>query len=152
LKQKENEGNMPLINWKDSYSIGVAQIDEHHRHLFFLANRFHDIFVNSASYQDLAPLFEELIDYVIYHFAAEEQLMQEYKFPDLDMHRKEHEDFSRRLVELDKQSTLQKKHLLIETVVFLHNWLISHILQSDDAFGRFIALNDNVVSAKEEVI
>jgi hemerythrin len=40
---------MPLITWKDSYSIGVPQIDEHHQHLFFLSNRFHDIFVKERA-------------------------------------------------------------------------------------------------------
>jgi hypothetical protein len=38
-------------------------------------------------------------------------------------------------------------------VFFLHNWLISHILQSDDAeFGRFIALDYNVVSDRGSMV
>ena len=137
---------MPLIAWNEDYSIGVPQLDEHHQHLFFLSNRFHDIFVKEAPSQDLSPLFDELIDYIIYHFAAEERLMQELRFPEYETHRKEHETFSKRLVELDKQSSQDKKHLLIETVVFLHTWLKSHILQSDAEFGRFIALDYNAVS------
>ena len=138
---------MPLITWSDSYSIGVPHIDEHHQHLFFLFNRFHDIFVKNAPDQDLSPLFDDLIDYVIYHFAAEEQLMQEYKFPKYEMHRKEHDKFSQRLVEVDKSSSDDRKHLLIEIVVLLHNWLKAHILQSDAEFGRFIALHCNAVSS-----
>jgi hemerythrin len=137
---------MPFITWNDDYLIGVPQIDEHHQHLFFLANRFYDIFVKEAPSQDLSPLFDELIDYVIYHFIAEERLMQECKFPDYALHKQEHEIFSRRLVELNKQSSCDKKHLLIEVVVFLHNWLLSHILQSDAEIGRFIALEYNTVS------
>jgi hemerythrin len=142
---------MPSIAWNDGYLIGVPQIDEHHQHLFFLFNRFHDIFLKDAPIQDLSPLFEELIDYVIYHFAAEEQLMEEYRFPHYEMHRKEHEIFSQRLVELDKQYSVDKKHLLIEVVVFLHEWLKSHILQSDAKFGRFIALDYHAVSRNGEV-
>jgi hemerythrin len=141
---------MPFTTWNDGYSIGVQQIDEHHQHLFFLSNRFHDIFVKDAPSQDLSPLFDELIDYVIYHFAAEEQLMQEYRFHEYEMHRKEHENFSQRLVELDKQHSHDKKHLLIEVVVFLNNWLTSHILQSDAEFGRFIALDYNDESRKRD--
>ena len=137
---------MPLIAWNDDYSIGVPQIDEHHQHLFFLANRFYDIFVKEAPSQDLNPLFEDLIDYIIYHFVAEEQLMQEHRFPHYEMHKKEHENLSQRLVELDKQYSVDKKHLLIETVVFLYNWLASHIVQSDAEFGRFIALDYHAVS------
>jgi len=142
---------MPLIAWDDDYSIGVSQIDEHHRHLFFLSNRFYDIFVKSAPYHDLSPLFDDLIDYVIYHFAAEERLMQRYRFPNYEMHRKEHDNFSQRLIELDKQSSYDKKHLLIEVVVFLHTWLKTHILQSDAEFGRFIALDYNAVSRDGEI-
>ena len=142
---------MPFIIWNDGYSIGVPHIDEHHRHLFFLFNRCHDIFVGNASDRNLSPLFDDLIDYVVYHFAAEEHLMQECRFPDYAMHRKEHENFSQRLVELDKQYSVDKKHLLIEVVVFLHNWLKAHILQSDAELGRFLALACNDVSSNGQV-
>lgn len=142
---------MPTIAWDEGYSIGVPQIDEHHQHLFFLFNKFHEIFVKDAPGQNLSPLFDELIDYVIYHFDEEERLMQECRFPHYEMHRKEHEIFSQRLVELDKQYSQKKKHLLIEVVVFLHNWLKSHIMQSDADFGRFIALDYNAVSRNRNI-
>ncbi len=143
---------MPILAWSDRFSIGMPQIDEHHQHLFFLANKFYDIFTTNPPCQDLSPLFDDLIDYVIYHFAAEEHLMQEYRYPDIAMHQKEHDDFSKRLVELDRDSHYDKKHLLIEIVVFLHDWLQTHILQSDAVFGRFVAADYNGVSRNKDIL
>ncbi len=137
---------MPIIHWDERFSIGMPQIDEHHQHLFFLSNRFYDIFTSNAPYTDLSPLFDELIDYAVYHFAAEEKLMQEYRFPELERHKNEHDTFSRRLVEMDKDAHADRKHLLLEVVVFLNNWLNGHILQSDAKFGRFITEDHNSVS------
>lgn len=139
---------MSIIQWDERFLIGVSQLDEHHQHLFFLSNRFYDIFTSNAPHTDLSPLFDELIDYAIYHFAAEEELMHEYKFPELEMHKREHDTFSVRLVEMEKDFHADRKHLLIEVVVFLNNWLNGHILQSDAEFGRFITEDHKSVSRK----
>lgn len=134
---------MPLIAWSEEYSIGVPHIDEHHQHLFFLSNSFYDIFVKATPYKDMGPLFDDLIDYAIYHFAAEEQLMHEHEFPNYNTHKQEHENFIKRVIELEIQSNRNNKILLIEIVVFLHTWLQDHIMLSDAQFGQFLAHNHN---------
>ena len=132
---------MPVLNWKNRYTIGIPQLDMHHQHLFFLLRKTYDNFIHKAPYQDLDPLFEEIIDYATYHIAAEEQCMLEFKFPGLEKQKVEHDLFFLRIVEMSKSYRGGERHLLIEMLSFLHNWLSTHIIHSDTEFGHFVANN-----------
>ena len=130
---------MPVISWNDCFSVGIPQIDKHHQHLFFLMNKTYDEFISRDSAKNLAALFDELIDYATYHFSMEEHWMRESKYPDLAIHQKEHEIFSKRVVELQSGYHKGEIHLSLEVLSFLHTWLSTHILQSDAAYGSFVA-------------
>jgi hemerythrin len=111
---------MPVIYWNDCFSVGIPQIDEHHRHLFFLVNKTYDEFISRDSAKNFAALFDELIDYATYHFSMEEHWMRESKYPDLAIHQKEHEIFSKRVVELQSCYHKGEIHLSLEVLTFLH--------------------------------
>jgi hemerythrin len=128
---------MPIINWDSRFSIHMAEIDAHHQHLFVLFNRLYDDFVGKASAQTLNALFDELIDYATYHFSVEERWMHDQGFPELEMHRKEHDLFSKRVLEMQQDYTSGRRNLTLEILSFLHNWLASHIQLSDVEFGAF---------------
>lgn len=130
---------MPVISWNDCFSVGIPQIDEHHQHLFFLVNKTYDEFISRDSAKNLAALLDELIDYATYHFSMEEHWMRESKYPDLAIHQKEHESFSKRVTGLHSSYHKGDVHLSLEVLSFLHSWLTNHILQSDAAYGRFVA-------------
>ncbi len=130
---------MPVINWNDCYSVGIPQIDEHHQHLFFLVNQTYDKFISRDSAKNLAALFDELIDYATYHFSMEEHWMRESNYPELAIYQKEHGIFSKRVGELQSCYHEGEVHLSLEVLSFLHNWLSTHILQSDAAYGCFVA-------------
>lgn len=130
---------MPVISWNDSFSIGIPQIDEHHQHLFFLVNKTYDEFISRDSAKNLTALLDELIDYATYHFSMEEHWMRESEYPDLTIHQKEHDSISKRVIELHSSYHKGEVHLSLEVLSFLHSWLTNHILQSDAAYGRFVA-------------
>jgi hemerythrin-like metal-binding protein len=91
-----------------------------------------------VKFSNLDTIFDELLDYTIYHFQTEESIWSEY-FPDDMMHTQHkavHQKFIdtvRRLkVEQEEHSTVE---IAQETLGFLARWLASHILESD----RFMA-------------
>lgn len=127
------------LNWKDTYSVGITQVDEHHQYLFFLLNEFYRNCCINAPRLKLMTLYNDLIDYTTYHFAEEERWMEESFFPNLEMHKQEHKKFSNRVDKLDNDFHAEKNHILIETATFIHGWIQRHILESDAEFGRFIA-------------
>ncbi|KJS01740.1 MAG: hypothetical protein VR65_08335 [Desulfobulbaceae bacterium BRH_c16a] len=131
---------MPIIEWNDTYLTGISQIDEHHRHLVGLFNQTYLQFIKYASPDELSIVFDELIDYATYHFAAEEQLMQESNYPERVSHKQAHDEFIRRVLEMHTDYCSKRKSPFLEILAFLQNWLAAHILQSDAAFGRFLAV------------
>jgi len=132
---------MPVLNWNDRYSIGILQLDMHHQHLFFLMRKTYGNFINKAHHQDLDLLFDEIIDCATYHIAAEKQYMLESNFPGINKQKKDHDLFFLRIVEMSKSYRRGERHLLIEMLSFLHNWLSTHIIHSDAEFGLFVAKN-----------
>jgi len=130
---------MPLVTWSARYSIGIPQIDAHHRHMFFLLNKLHDDFVNRATAHIIGTLIDELSDYATYHFAAEERWMKANGYPAVEQHAREHDRFSLRIGEFAISYRRGDKSLALEILSFLHSWLSGHILQADAEFGTFIA-------------
>lgn len=129
---------MPF-SWDDSYLTGISKIDQHHHHLFALLNKAYADFIGKSPTQDIVTLIDELIDYTSYHFAAEEQWMEESGFPDFKTHKKEHDRFSKQVLEIYKESPKNEQDLLLETLSLVHGWLSLHIAQVDAEFGRFMA-------------
>ena len=130
---------MPIIEWKEDYLVGVQQIDLHHQYLFSMLNKTYDAFVNKDFTHSLNNLFDELIYYATYHFSTEEDLMQKIRYPYLEKHKKEHDVFSGKVVEVQKDYQMGKKGISLETLLFLQEWLSSHILGTDSEIGRFLA-------------
>lgn len=131
--------NMAIFTWEDRFLTGVPQIDQDHLHLVKLLNTLHDDFINHSSADRLNALYFELIDYATYHFAAEEQLMQQHGYPAAAAHKREHALFAGEVAEIHANHLKRQHPLFLEVLVFLQNWLTSHILQSDIALGRFLA-------------
>jgi len=128
---------MPIAEWKQEYELGIQPFDDHHQHLFALLNKTYDIFVNDAPKEELALILDELIDYAVYHFAAEEYWMRRNRYPALDQHACQHDHFSRRAVELQTSYAKGETGLTLEVLQFLNSWLSEHILKSDAAFKQF---------------
>ena len=130
---------MALIEWHDSFSIGIANIDDHHRRLVELLNSSYDRVVCGAPPASISAVLTELVDYASYHFVTEEFWMSRNSYPQLAEHTAEHDRFTSRLQEIRADFTQGKHALSLDVLVFLRDWLADHILTSDADFGRYTA-------------
>jgi hemerythrin len=130
---------MAIFEWQDRLLTGVQEIDDHHRHLVGLLNTTYRDFLRHAHPDLLSKVFEELVDYATYHFAAEEALMLKGGYPGLLQHKEEHDQFSGNVLEMHRNFLEKQKPFFLEILTFLQTWLESHILKSDGEFGRFLA-------------
>jgi len=128
---------MPIIDWDDTFLLGIPQLDEHHRQLVQLLNQAFDGFTAKAPTEEVGKLLEALADYATYHFAAEENWMKANGYPRLAEHVAEHEKFSARVTEMLRDVSADKPTLPLELLTFLKNWLVEHILTTDADYGRF---------------
>jgi len=53
-----------VIEWREGFKIGIAQVDQEHRHLFSL--------VRALNLDSVQHTVEELLDYVVTHFSNEQ--------------------------------------------------------------------------------
>ncbi|MBI5236100.1 MAG: hemerythrin family protein [Deltaproteobacteria bacterium] len=128
---------MALFNWSDRYSVDVGVFDGHHKRLVELINELHDAMRSGHARDMLGSTLKGLIDYTRMHFAEEERLMSAHGYAGLAAHRIEHEKLVTKVSELHAKYVAGDNTLTIETMNFLKDWLINHILVTDKQYGVF---------------
>ena len=111
---------MKKVCWKDEYSVGVEKIDRQHRHLFEIINKLID---RSGSSEDLKLVSEtltEMLNYAKEHFTTEEELMQEYGYPEIESHKEQHIYFFKTTAELSVNALNKQSMVYNEIVEFLN--------------------------------
>lgn len=126
------------VRWQDSLAVGHPKIDDDHRHIFEVAGRLQQAARLGHGREVLGAIFCDLADYVVQHFGREERLMQRCGFPRLVEHRKQHDEFLRRLGDLVERNELGEEGIVDETCAFLNDWLIRHVKGSDQQLATFI--------------
>lgn len=129
---------MPILEWKDAYSIGNAKIDSEHMKLVEMINTAHASVDSSTSNRDVEKLVDSMVEYAKNHFATEEKYMSEYGYPDMQNHVNEHWQF---VTKISADVPFADGPILPGTVKilsFLADWLVWHILESDKKLGKFL--------------
>ena len=149
---------MKFVKWTDTLSIGINLIDDQHKMLITHLNELRGALDAQKGPVEVAKTLDFLIDYTRFHFDAEEKLMADHKYPDLEAHRKKHEEFKAVLANLEEDYKEEgATHSLAESFdTLLVNWLIKHICVVDIEFGVFLKNNNISLSydlmARVEVI
>ncbi len=122
------------MKWNDEYAVGIQEIDEQHQVLIDLLAEFEQAVAGKAHWNTVQPLIARIREYVKFHFAVEESLMQIVRYPGLAAHRSEHQLLLEQITALEHRVLRQedKEDLLS----MLHSWLFEHIISSDQPFGR----------------
>jgi hemerythrin-like metal-binding protein len=77
-----------LIEWKESYAIGQADVDHEHQSIIALINELYRELERGGSVEDFLG---EIYARISGHFALEEKLMREAGYPDHGPHKADHE-------------------------------------------------------------
>jgi len=123
--------------WTDEFLVGIAEIDEQHRSLVDMINRFYAALGGEAPHrQALGGLLRGLVDYTRYHFATEQRLMEEAKLPLVRPHLKQHQEFVQKVGDMAERFSHGGLVLSVEATSYLRDWLSGHILVTDKQLGR----------------
>lgn len=128
-----------MIKWRDSYSVGLDQIDREHKKLVELINEVFMVVRDKGDVTALNHAVEELVAYTRYHFDAEEGAMEQAGYPDLDAHRKEHQRLEKEVVDFQQRLQREGGEIRVELYHFLRDWLIHHIVESDMRYSSYLA-------------
>ena len=139
---------MAFITWTDEISVN-DEIDAQHKKLFDIVNELHASVTVGAERSTLANIFNELIDYTIYHFQTEERYFVDLAYPDAQAHKKEHDDLTEQVVKLQSQFAEGDLVISFELLDFLYDWLMKHTSDSDIKFRRFLEGRDGHTGTSE---
>ncbi len=132
---------MVLIEWKEEFETGVVKIDEQHKELMRLINEVHVEMLKGKEKSSLIILFEELFNYVIIHFATEEQMMKKYRYEEFENHQKQHIKLKEKMLKKKIDYEEKKITLSMQIMILLKDWLQNHILETDLKFAEYMKLN-----------
>lgn len=127
----EERNEVMLVEWSASMSVGNVHIDDQHRMLIDTINQ-----LASAEIQNdrtiMAMIIDELVNYTVFHFDYEEQLIEATDYPDLEKHRRIHKGFEKWVRTLRDEFTYHRRSQLGEHILgYLRDWLREHILGED---------------------
>lgn len=135
---------MNKIVWDDALSVGVAELDGHHRRLAELINSLVDHGEDLSDKHLINNTISTLTAYAFYHFGREEQLMARSAYPQLESHLAEHERFCETMKEISRNAHMGLTDLKRLTD-FLVAWWSHHIREVDVQYKPFLA--DKAASA-----
>ena len=129
-----------IITWDDAWRIGIAEIDNDHKHLVRLTQKLFGALISSQAAEHMREILHELINYTRYHFDNEEVLMLKYGYPDIENHKEQHKKLIKQVLDIsDRILTEGESEQLGDDVFeFLKRWLVDHIINEDLRFRDFL--------------
>jgi hemerythrin len=127
-----------MFEWKPEYSVQIPEIDAQHQRLFLLAAELYAAMSQGKGKTVLEQSLARLVDYTKVHFAAEEQFMGQYRYPDAAAHKVQHDQLTAQVLDLQKRFRAGENTLSISLMMFLKNWLEQHIAGSDQQYSVYI--------------
>lgn len=125
-----------FVQWNDTLSVGIEEIDEQHRVLVNLLNEMHEAISQQKGSSVVEEILGKLSDYARIHFAVEESLMRILNYPNYSEHKEHHDELVRQVVELQEQVRLGKTAISFQLMHFLKVWLTKHIMVEDQGYSE----------------
>ncbi len=130
---------MPLIEWNDEkLSVKVGMIDRQHKKMVGIINELDNAIEAKQEKELLAGLLIKLVHYTYYHFATEEKYFKKYEYPEIAIHKAQHDQLRAQVAALDDRYYKGDKMITTEIMDLLNDWLFDHIIGSDRKFGSFL--------------
>lgn len=131
---------MSLITWTASqYGTNVGFADEEHQILFGKLNKLYDLATSGAERSAVGAQLDDLIAYVVGHFAHEEREMQAKGFDNYAVHKAEHDALVGICAGLQTKFHAGEAEVTEEVGQMVKSWLDNHIPKFDKAYST--ALN-----------
>jgi hemerythrin-like metal-binding protein len=115
---------------------GIGIIDEEHQQLIDMLNRLFTAKSEGKSNIILGYLLDDLAKCTVKHFNHEETLMRQYEYVDAAHHIEEHNKLIAELMAFKAKLESGEGMISIDLLTFLHDWLYTHILDSDKKLGE----------------
>jgi len=131
--------NNEIIIWETKYETGIGVIDTQHRQLVNLANELYGACLTKGDHVEDAfrVAMKRMVDYVRFHFDAENKLLAAINYPEATNHKKMHDTLVKNIIDASKEYSEGKKFVPNNFVRTLVDWVFSHIAFYDKQYSLF---------------
>lgn len=129
---------MSLLEWRDEFRIGIAEVDHEHKTLIDLINRLHESLGADRAAERVEAFLGEIFARIAAHFALEEKDMQARGYPERPAHKADHEQLLDDL--RDIMDEVNDRGVLDDAALSqrLAAWFGDHFRSHDVRFHRFV--------------
>jgi len=130
---------MKSFEWDACYETGLNDVDEQHRYLVEIINRYGELIAqNTISVEDIRIALYELSRYAEFHFKEEENLMRSVGLYEahIEEHVKVHRAFMTDILSMQSFINDGNQKTSEQLLNFLIHWLAYHILGIDQNMSR----------------
>lgn len=138
---------MALMQWDESMSVGVEELDMQHQKLIDLINeayagiQMHDEHI-------MTDLIVKMRDYANLHFSTEEGYLKKYNYPNFEEHKFHHVKFNT-VVDGFQKKQFEKTNLS-QIFLFLSRWLATHIMEEDKQYVPYMPKPEAAVDQESQ--
>ena len=133
--------NSTIVEWSENYATGIKLIDKQHRELVSLTNELYRACTTGD--EEIGTVFKEamsrMVEYVRFHFNAEQELLHRINFPDYPEHKRQHESLVKDILEAAKHYNEGMNFVPNNFVRTLKDWVFGHIAVSDKIYTSYVA-------------
>jgi hemerythrin-like metal-binding protein len=137
------------MKWNSSFAIGIEAIDMQHRKIFELLLSVENSLVKRDPWHILRFHLSQLAEYMKFHLAVEESLLEVACYPDLHVHREQHTRIVNLMEELENK--LQHDSSGENVVRFFEDWFLRHVLSSDRDYAAYFREEFPVLCGRQQV-
>ena len=125
------------IKWTVGMSVGIPEIDEDHKHFIALVNSLNESVADRMAIAEVRKRLQDIVDDAVAHFAHEERLFKEWRYPGADDHASIHAQLVKVLQDI--RSTISYGHDVewIEAGMRIKEALINHIQTEDMKYAAY---------------
>lgn len=125
------------FQWTPEYSVGSEVLDLQHQAILAQCHALADCIANAGPDGDQAfnTTLDALMTQAREHFAAEEALLKQWAYPQLDEQQNERDEFDFLAHEIITRENFEP----IELQRFLSLWWTGHIVGSSKTYGSFLS-------------
>jgi len=127
-----------MFNFEEEFKLGIDTVDKEHIILVEMLNDVYTRLRDGNRDGAVRYLNETLSSYVVEHFTNEENFMASIGYPDLDNHRKVHENFKNQFQNLKPQLETADEEAFRAILNDTFSWIITHIGKTDRKYAEFM--------------
>ena len=130
--------------WDSSLESGYEKVDNQHKQLVAAVNNLLEASASGKGDNAVMETLDFLTSYAVKHFADEEKLQVQFKYPDYLNHKQIHEDFKETVGELVAKVRNEgpTEAIINEVTAVIGAWLLNHIKGDDFRMATFVKAAD----------